>query len=78
MENVKSINISYGSSVCTELFSFCPADASWSAEKVDIEFDKAVKELNRVYAFGRLATKDGVNALFRTFGFNAVKEENDE
>ena len=76
--NITKINIKYGTLGDIEVFQFCPTDTSWDDDKVNEAFDKAVKELNRVYAYGRFATKDAVLALFRTFGFMAVKEGDNE
>lgn len=43
---------------------------SLSNEEQDKAFDKAVKELNRVYStYGRFATSTGIIRLFDSFGF---------
>ena len=49
---------------------------SLSNEEQDKAFDKAVKELNRVYStYGRFATSTGIIKLFDSFGFElSVKE----
>lgn len=43
---------------------------SLTDEEQDKAFDKAVKELNRIYKkYGRFATEAGVISLFDSFGF---------
>lgn len=43
---------------------------SLSNDEQDKAFDKAVKELNRVYStYGRFATSIGIIKLFDSFGF---------
>ncbi len=65
------IRINTGDANVTDVYHF--THKSWNTitrEESDKEFDKAVKELNRIYkSYGRFATKTGVLRLFEAFGF---------
>ncbi len=69
--NRYKIHINYGDDDKTAQFYFVHRDfANMTAEQQDEEFDKAVKELNRIYkTYGRFATKVGIRRLFDSFGF---------
>lgn len=66
-----NIRVSYGDADITKKFEF--VHKSWNSlsnEEQDKAFDKAVKELNRVYStYGRFATSTGIIRLFDSFGF---------
>lgn len=66
-----NIRVNYGDSDITKKFEF--VHKSWNSlsnEEQDKAFDKAVKELNRVYStYGRFATSTGIIKLFDSFGF---------
>lgn len=66
-----NIRINYGDADITKKFEF--VHKSWdslSNDEQDKAFDKAVKELNRVYStYGRFATSTGIIKLFDSFGF---------
>lgn len=64
------INVNVGNEERTVRFEFVHKDGDkLSKDEMDVEFDKAVKELERVYNYGRFATEVGVARLFETFGF---------
>lgn len=66
-----NIRITYGDANITKKFEFI--HKSWdflSNDEQDKAFDKAVKELNRVYStYGRFATSTDIIKLFDSFGF---------
>ena len=66
-----NIRVNYGDADITKKFEF--VHKSWNSlsnEEQDKAFDKAVKELNRVYStYGRFATSTGIIKLFDSFGF---------
>lgn len=66
-----NIRVNYGDADITKKFEFM--HKSWNSlsnEEQDKAFDKAVKELNRVYStYGRFATSTGIIRLFDSFGF---------
>lgn len=66
-----SIKVNTGDANVTNRYEFVHKDdASLSKEEQNEAFDKAVKELDRIYQnYGRFATSAGVVSLFRTFGF---------
>lgn len=64
------INVKVGNEDRKVYFEFVHKDVDkLSKEEMDVEFDKAVKEIERVYNYGRFATEVGVARLFETFGF---------
>lgn len=70
------IRVNYGDSDTTQLFEFVHKDyATLTIEKQNKDFDKAVKELNRIYSsYGRFATTTGILKLFDSFGFEISKK----
>ena len=66
-----NIRVNHGDANITTKFYFVHKDwATISQEDSDTAFDKAVKELNRVYKnYGRFATEVGIVKLFESFGF---------
>lgn len=66
-----SIRVNHGDADITVKYYFVHRDfASLTDEEQDKAFDKAVKELNRIYkTYGRFATEAGVMSLFDSFGF---------
>lgn len=71
-----NIRINYGDNNTTHLFEFVHKSyMSLSNEKQNEDFDKAVKELNRIYStYGRFATTTGIIKLFDSFGFELSKK----
>ena len=67
------IKVNIGDNNITHNFSFIHKDfENITKEESDIAFDKAVKELDRIYEnYGRFATTRGVEKLFNTFGFES-------
>ena len=67
-----SIKVNYGDADTTASFDF--VHKNWnvlSSEEQTEAFDKAVKELDRIYkTYGRFATTTGVLRLFNSFGFD--------
>jgi len=64
------IHINIGDNNQTVHFYFTHINQGLSLEDQAVDFDKAVKELNRIYKnYGRFATATGVIRLFRAFGF---------
>lgn len=64
------IRVNNGDNDTTVKYSFVHKD--WdklSKEEQDKAFDNAVKELKRIYSYGRFATTTGVIRLFSSFGF---------
>ena len=66
-----NIRVNHGDDDVTTKFYFVHRDyATLSNEEQDQAFDKAVKELNRIYkTYGRFATEVGIVRLFNHFGF---------
>ena len=66
-----NIRINYGDANITKKFEFVHKSWNTLSDKEQNEaFDKAVKELNRVYTtYGRFATTAGILKLFDSFGF---------
>lgn len=66
-----NIRINIGDKDVTTKFYFVHKDyQTLNEEQQNVEFDKAVKELERVYKnYGRFATEKAVESLFRGFGF---------
>ena len=65
-----NIRVNIGDNNTTHKFYF--VHKNWknlSDEEQDKAFDKAVKEINRVYEYGRFATQVGVSRLFAKYGF---------
>ena len=65
------INVNYGDADTTKLFWFVHKNyQNLSDDEQALEFDKAVKELDRIYkTYGRFATTVGIKRLFDSFGF---------
>lgn len=64
------IRVMYGSKL--KRFNFCSNEED--DEKAAIEFDKAVKEINRIYKeSGRFATENEVILHFSKYGFYRYK-----
>lgn len=64
------IHIATGVPKKVEVYHFVSKDRdTLTIEQQAEAFDKAVKELNRIYEYGRFATKAGVLTLFDKFGF---------
>lgn len=65
------IRVKTGDNNKTHMYWFIHKDhATMTNDEMDEQFDKAVKELNRVYqTYGRFATTTGVVRLFNSFGF---------
>lgn len=70
-----NIRVNSGDDDVTIKYEFVHKDyANLSAEEQDKAFDKAVKELDRIYkTYGRFATTAGVVRLFNSFGFEISK-----
>ena len=66
-----NIRVNYGDANITKKFEFVHKSWNTLSDKEQNEaFDKAIKELNRVYTtYGRFATTTGVLKLFDSFGF---------
>ena len=66
-----NIRVNYDNIDITKKFEFVhKSQAFLSSDEQDKAFDRAVKELNRVYStYGRFATSTGIIKLFDSFGF---------
>jgi len=65
-----NIRVNIGDDDITHKFFFVHKDwENLSDEEQDKAFDEAVKEINRVYEYGRFATQVGVSRLFAKYGF---------
>lgn len=66
-----SIRVNHGDADVTVKYYFVHRNfASMTDEEQNKAFDRAVKELNRIYkTYGRFATESGVVSLFSSFGF---------
>lgn len=63
-----TIRIMYGNKI--QKFNF----ATDNDETADENFDKAVKEINKIYKqYGRFTTKDEVISHFAKYGFHSFK-----
>lgn len=66
-----SIRVNHGDADVTVKYYFVHRNfASMTDEEQNKAFDRAVKELNRIYkTYGRFATESGVVSFFSSFGF---------
>lgn len=68
------IHIATGVPKKTEVYHFVSKNGdTLTVEQQAEAFNEAVQELNRVYEYGRFATKAGVLSLFDKFGFEWSK-----
>lgn len=66
-----NIRIAYGDKkACRKFYYVHERFNELSEEEQDAAFNDAVTELDRIYKnYGRFATINGINALFKEFGF---------